>query len=268
VTETFAIQVRVLVYHSITSTNEEILHIFIWFVQSKKQKFTSYIVMLKSKGELKLKLQEIKKTYDIIIPCGSSCAPTLNLRRLGLRKFSLPLDWVYAESFAEVGRIYRNRFKEYMELKNLTLINGSAKYFDDDVTIQAVNTYFVKDNYYKVTSVHDFPILPDQKWFETYPNYKKKLNERIARFNETIDKSNSILFVRWATNYEHAFLFHQAMKDMLKEKFSVLILIPSDNTTSISELEWNLENVCVVQVPNRINDDSIWNHVYKGIQLN
>ncbi|PKF89700.1 hypothetical protein CW306_10440 [Bacillus sp. BA3] len=64
-------------------------------------------------------------------------------------------------------------------------------------------------------------------------------------------------------------MFHQAMQDMLKEKeFNVLILVPSDDATSISELEWNLENVCVLEVPNQIWDEAIWDHVYSGIQLN
>ncbi|MDW7613801.1 DUF1796 family putative cysteine peptidase [Peribacillus simplex] len=216
-----------------------------------------------------MKLNEIKKTYDVIIPCGSACSPTLNLRRLGLRKFSLPLDWVYTESFAEAANLYRNQFKEYMELRNLTLVEGSATYFDDDIVINAVNTYLIRDNHYKVTSVHDFPILPDKKWFETYPNFKENLNKKIARFNETINNSDSILFVRWSTIYDHAYLFQQAMQDMLKEKnFNVLILIPSDDATSISELEWNLENVCVLKVPNQIEDEAIWNHAYSGIQLN
>lgn len=55
---------------------------------------------------------------------------------------------------------------------------------------------------------------------------------------------------------------------MLKEKFYVLVLIPSESATSISELEWNLENVCALLVPNRINDEGIWNYVYQGLQVN
>ncbi|MGE7758505.1 DUF1796 family putative cysteine peptidase [Peribacillus sp. NPDC097895] len=216
-----------------------------------------------------MKLSELRKTYDVIIPCGSACSPTLNLRRLGLRSFSLPLDWVYTESFAEVARLYENQFKEYMELRNLNVVDGSGTYFDDDVDITAVNTYLVRDNYYKVTSVHEFPILPDKEWFETYPDFKENLNKRIARFNETMNNSDSILFVRWSTYDDQAYLFQQAMQDMLKEKvFNVLILIPSDEATSISELEWNLENVCVLEVPNRIWDEDIWNHAFSGIQLN
>ncbi|TKH04756.1 peptidase [Peribacillus simplex] len=156
----------------------------------------------------------------------SACTPTLNLRRLGLRRFSLPLDWVYTESFAEVARLYKNQFKGYMELKNLTLVDGSGTYFDDDVDINAVNTYLVRDNHYKVTSVHDFPILPDKEWFETYPDFKENSDKRIARFNETINNSDSILFVRWSTKSDQAYLFQQEMQDMLKEKeFTVLINI-------------------------------------------
>ncbi|MCK2000973.1 papain-like cysteine peptidase [[Brevibacterium] frigoritolerans] len=216
-----------------------------------------------------MKLTEIKKSYDVIIPCGSACTPALNLRRLGLRRFSLPLDWVFTESFAEVARLYSNQFKEYMELKNLTLVDGSGTYFDDDIDINAVNTYFVRDNHYKVTSVHDFPILPDKEWFETYPDFKENLDKRIARFIETIKDSDSILFVRWSTKYKQATLFQQAMKDMLKEKeFTILILIPSDDATSISDLAWNIENVCVLEVPNQVWDEAIWDHVLSGIQLN
>lgn len=64
-------------------------------------------------------------------------------------------------------------------------------------------------------------------------------------------------------------MFQQVMKDMLKEKeFTVLILIPSDDATSISDLAWNIENVCVLEVPNQVWDEAIWDQVFSGIQLN
>lgn len=215
-----------------------------------------------------LKLQDIKKAYDVIIPCGSSCAPTIHLRRYRLRECSLPLDWVYSESLADVGRLIQNKFNGYMELPKLVLLEGTATFFDDDLGIQSVNTYFIKDTSYNVTSVHDFPILPNQQWYEGYPAFKEKLNTRIEKCNKKIAESNSILFIRWATNFKDALAFHNHVSSIAKHKFSILILNPSDDATSISELDWGINNLCVVQVPNRIDDNKIWDFVYEGISLN
>lgn len=52
-----------------------------------------------------------------------SCAPAINLQRNSLRKFSMPLDWMVSYSLADVNRLYKNRFQNFMELINLQILD-------------------------------------------------------------------------------------------------------------------------------------------------
>lgn len=66
-----------------------------------------------------MKLQDVKKDYGLIVSLGSSCAPAINLKRYGLRKFSMPLDWMISYSLADVNRLLKNEFKNFMDFRNL-----------------------------------------------------------------------------------------------------------------------------------------------------
>lgn len=58
------------------------------------------------------------------------------------------------------------------------------------------------------------------------------------------------------------------MSDILKpNEFTVLILNPVRELTSIREIKWDIDNVCVLEVPDDMNDYDSWDYILKDIQL-
>jgi hypothetical protein len=184
-----------------------------------------------------------------------------------LRTFSSPLDWVVTLSLSDVSRLLKNKFEGYMELEKMGLIDGTATVVDDGVP-QPLKAYFVKDFYYNIISVHDFPILPNQEWYATYPAFKEKVNSRIDKFLDKIINSSTILFVRWAAKYDDVVELKSVLSEITKSHFDLLVLCPVDDLQSVEETEWGIGNVCSVKVPNRPTDNLIWDYVLKGITLN
>lgn len=221
----------------------------------------------------KIYLQEIKRSYDTVIGIGSACDPTIHIKRLNLRKCSLPLDWVVSLSLSDVSRLLNNKFRGFMELKNMQLKDGSHFYLDDgtpvfsDDRFTKVESYFVEDICYNILSVHDFPILPNQDWTTTYPSFKEKLNNRINRFLDLMNTSQSILFVRWSATYKEAIELQSALRKLTNGLFHVVIINPIEGLPHVVEMNWRLDRVCSIQVPNRIHDITIWDHVLNGVTL-
>lgn len=227
-----------------------------------------YSEIIKIKGEVRLKLQDIKGSYDVIVSLGSACNPAVQLRRHNLRTFSGPLDWTVSQSLSDVSRLLKNKFKGFMELKNMCLIEGAFDALDDGIVLEGVKSHLVKDTYYNILSVHDFPIIPNQDWTATYPSYKEKLNYRIERFLEKITFSQSVLFVRWAASYDQAVELKSVLSDIVKGQFNILILYPVDGLEEIIELDWGIDRVCSLKVPNIPFDNSTWDYALQGITIN
>jgi len=221
-----------------------------------------------------LNLQQIKGAYDVIVSLGSACNPAMQLRRHNLRSFSGPLDWNVSLSLSDVNRLLKNKFDSFMELKNMHLLdethfflNDGVPVFPNDGSTQPIKSYFVKDNHYNIISIHDFPIIPNQDWTVTYPSYKEKLNRRINRFLDKITKSQSILFVRWAASYDQAVELQSILSGIVKGHFNILILYPVEGFQGVSDMNWGIEKVCSVKVPNIPFDDTTWDYVLNGITL-
>lgn len=212
-----------------------------------------------------MNLQQIKGSYDEIVSLGSACNTAMKLREHNLRRFSGPLDWKVSVSLSDVNRLLKNKFKGFMELENLRLMDGSGHGLDNGADLQPVKSHVLKDTYYNVISFHDFPVLPNQNWAATYPAFKNKLQSRIDRFLEKISNSPSILFVRWAGSYEQAAELHSVLSGIVKGQFKVLILEPVEGFKGVMELNWNLNQVCAVRVPNLPYDNSTWDYVLNGI---
>jgi hypothetical protein len=214
---------------------------------------------------IELNLQHIKGSYDEIVSLGSACNTAMKLRQHNLRRFSGPLDWKVSGSLSDVSRLLKNRFKGFMELENMHLLDGSGYGIDNGGHLQPVKSHIVHDTYYNIISFHDFPVLPNQDWAATYPAFKSKLHYRIDRFLEKISNSPSILFVRWAGSYEQAMELNSVLSGIVKGQFKILILVPTEGFHSVKELNWNINQVCPVSVPNLPYDDSTWNYVLNGI---
>jgi hypothetical protein len=221
-----------------------------------------------------MNLQDIKGSYDVIVSLGSACNPAMLLKQHNLRRFSGPLDWCASNSLSDVNRLLKNRFEGFMEFENMCLLDETNFFLNDgdavlsgDGSTQRIKAYWVKDTYYNVISMHDFPILPNQDWTVTYPSFKEKLNRRINRFLEKITNSQSVLFVRWAASYNQAVELQSVLSKIVKGRFTILILCPVDDLQNISEMNWGIDRVCAVKVPNKPFDNSTWDYVLNRITL-
>lgn len=212
-------------------------------------------------------LQNIKRSYDVIVSLGSACNPAMKLREHNLRRFSGPIDWSVSHSLSDVNRLLKNKFDGFMELNNMRLIDGSNHVLKDGIFTQPIKSHYIQDMHYNIISVHDFPIIPNQDWTETYPSYKEKLNYRIDRFIDKITTSQSVLFIRWSASYEQTTELISVLSEITQAEFNILILNPVEGIQNVIEVDWGLNNVCSVNVPNLPFDNSTWDYVLNGIKL-
>lgn len=133
---------------------------------------------------MRMNLEDIQKSYGVIVSLGGLCQVTNQIKRHNLRTFSGPLDWFYYPSLSDVNRLLQNRFKKFMKLENM-VIEGSESYglieseFDNQIKWAERITYCIKDTYYNCFSMHDFPINSEKDLKSTYPSFKAKLDTRI-----------------------------------------------------------------------------------------
>lgn len=220
-----------------------------------------------------LNLQEIKRSYDIVVSLGSSCLPTYHLKRWNLRSFSGPFDWVLSPSLSDVNRLLKNKLHDLMELENMSLIQGNHyNLLNDNSEPKKRQTYEVKDTNYNITSVHDFPIIQNQDWSITYPSYKEKLNVRINNFLEKITNNDSILFVRTEANYEDTVELKSVLSQITDKNFNILLVNLVIGLKSVVEENWGLDGVCSIKCPHHqvvwYGNESIWKYILNGIKLN
>lgn len=221
-----------------------------------------------------MKLAEIQKSYDLYVGLGSACNPAMSLRRHGLRRFSMPLDWCVTNTIDHVRAVLENRFSGFMELENLVLERDQSHYYLDDgnaVMMQGVSiaSHFVRDTRYDVLSVHDFPIIADGSWTLMYPTFRRKLDERVERLLTALAAAPSVLFVRWAGEIDQALALHPVLRGLTGGTAHLLVLKSrgGGEDVPIRDLEIAADDVCVVEVANRPGDEAIWDAVLTGRSL-
>ncbi|MFK3960737.1 DUF1796 family putative cysteine peptidase [Guptibacillus hwajinpoensis] len=214
-----------------------------------------------------MNLDEVKKPYDLIVSLGSSCSPAAHLRRNHLRKFSMPFDWIVTPKLSDINRVIQNQFKDFMLLENLQRIDGQANFLDDNEIAQNSKAYFVQDTHNNMLSVHDFPILPNKEWNDTYPAYRQKLERRIERFLLQLQQASSILFIRWSGNLAEAIEMQQTLKKCVNGSFHILLLTPDPNLEIVQDTHVPMEDICILKVPNQPDNTLMWDKMLDGILL-
>jgi hypothetical protein len=116
--------------------------------------------------------------YDNIIPIGSNCRVGLAMKELGIRKMSLPFDWMLT-TMKSINEIIKNDFEDFYNedvctIENFKMKNGYHQY----VLNRKYNLNITHENSFKKQSL-------------------QKYERRINRFYEIINKKdNKVLFVR------------------------------------------------------------------------
>ncbi|MGA5679589.1 papain-like cysteine peptidase [Bacillus bombysepticus] len=223
-----------------------------------------------------MNLEDIQKSYGVIVSLGGLCQVTNQIKRHNLRTFSGPLDWFYYPSLSDVNRLLQNRFKKFMKLENM-VIEGSESYglieseFDNQIKWAERITYCIKDTYYNCFSMHDFPINSEKDLKSTYPSFKAKLDTRINRFLEKINSSESILFIRIWGNRDEAVELQNVLSKIANKDFNILIVNFKEGISNIVEQNWGISRVCSIELPRYQDrwegDDSDWDVILNKITL-
>jgi hypothetical protein len=206
-----------------------------------------------------LKWDRCKGKYKAFISLGSTCQTAHQLHRLGLRRFSGPLDWFISPSVSDLTKLIRLRFKGFMEGSNLQLI-GTAQHF-----------YVVKDTAYQIESYHDFPLTVNPAWWGApYPQFKAKMDRRVKRFLKTVSHS-PICFVRIQTSKEEARRLEAALSIAVRKPFCLLIVNQhTDGNPDVIHEDWGLRRICSVKIPpgrDWRGADRAWDTIMTGFSL-
>lgn len=199
-------------------------------------------------------VDDLKKmnSFDFIMSLGANCMVAYQLKRLGLRDFSGPIDWVINSSLENVNQMIKNRFNDYMELSNLRII-GIHEGF-----------YSVEDMLYNTYSFHDFPVSSND-CITNYPQFRELLNRRIERFYDRISQSKSALFVREKATYDETIRLKETLSLYTKGKVNIMIINNTVENRVISQ-DWGIEGVYVREMPLNLNvleidRDQYWSEI-------
>ena len=128
-------------------------------------------------------LRKKKSISYNFISLGYFCNIASDLGKMGLRKYSLPFDWLLTPRFSSVISLIENNFHDFLLIQNL---------IKDD---KEKNHFFDKN--YNIGFFHDF----DEDQFElTFNQTQKKYMRRIERFYN-VAKTPSV-FIRYISNEE------------------------------------------------------------------
>ncbi|UHA73042.1 DUF1796 family putative cysteine peptidase [Paenibacillus sp. 481] len=138
-------------------------------------------------------------SYDAIIGIGRNCEVAYQLRRLGLRDVSYPLDWFDLPDLSQTAALIQSGFEAFMLRDQLKVVS---------VTENGL-FYHVVDQKSNCHSFHDFPVVAGEKPLHNYRFFYDKLQRRIKKFKKDLMCCDNLLMIRSGyTQQEIANLIH------------------------------------------------------------
>lgn len=197
--------------------------------------------------------------YDIIIPIGSVCKTSQNLRDLKKQNESLPFDWIFVADLDMIYTALETHFADFLKLENMEYKCKESEQTD---------IYF--DRATGIGFWHDFPHnVPIEKSFDAI---KKKYNRRIERLFNEIGQAKDILFLRVCTirpksDYSiENIIYHKTVTsdEVVEEQFQRLkALYPDKN---VDMLEVSLFNEPHPYLERRLNSNLVRIEAYSPIK--
>jgi hypothetical protein len=204
-----------------------------------------------------VKSSELKGNYDGIFSLGDLCLASIELEKNNLRPYSGVLDWMGSNQLSDVNKLLINRFAGFMELENLRVVGEANE-----------EMLLVSDDAYGILSNHDFSKAQNtHTHLAAYPEVKQKFNRRIERFLLKADNSERILFIRTEGSIQDAYDLQTVLTGLVRNDFRVL-LINHAPVKGIIELDWPLDKVCAVQLPDGDKwegNHELWKSMLNGI---
>lgn len=73
-------------------------------------------------------------------------------------------------------------------------------------------------------------------------------------------------FVRLLATYDQAAELQSVLRKFTNGNFKVLIINPIANLQQVTELDWGLDHVCIIQIPSTDNMKE-WDYILNGIKI-
>ncbi len=206
-----------------------------------------------------MRISDLKGTYDAIFSLGDLCLASMQLEKFDLRPYAGPLDWMSTYNLANVNRLLRNHFANFMNYENLFVEKRLSE-----------QLYLVRETYYDFLSNHDFFTHNNfPPHLAAYPEVKAKYDRRVQRFMEKMATARSILFIRTEGSLEDAQELQEVLFGLVAHDFKVL-LINHTAVPHVMETDWPLDKVCSILMPNDDKwdgNDHLWAEILQGVQL-
>jgi len=207
-----------------------------------------------------MELEGIKGNFDAIYSLGHNCLPGVQMAKNGLRHYAGVIDWMGSPLLSGVSNLLRNRFAHFMELRNMSITGIDPN----------AGCYLVRDAAYHIISNHDFSLetnTPSQ--ILTYPQFREKIDRRIARFHEKLQTSSRMLFIRTEASLTEAQELQEVIRGLRPHGDFRILVVNHAPVQGITELHWPLERVCAVQIPQAADlfyeNDELWRSLLSGV---
>ena len=128
--------------------------------------------------------------YNLVVSLGGNCAVASQMKYRGLRRYSLPLDYVYMNDerpLKYLNEAFENNFKNFCLKENLKELQGNERGGDCHGCVP------YEDEYSGYRLIHQFhrSVAEDGGYEET----REVLDRRFHRLFEKINQSKKILFI-------------------------------------------------------------------------
>lgn len=169
----------------------------------------------------------------VYVSLGSGCTISQSLREIGLRKQSLPFDWLWNldSGLDVVNTIIKDNFVQFKDRKNLVL--GSHYRWDKKVIINSV--------YPNIAHVHSDPLHID----EDYGTLLKRIN----RFKKVLESNGNVQFIyyRLTTEFNLNIQLEEydvkvCLNKIIKESYEFIDIIKS----KYPSLQFKLLSICLI----------------------
>lgn len=206
-----------------------------------------------------MKLAEIKGEYNAIFSLGENCIPALKLRQFELRKFAGPFDWVGSPKLPNVTNLIATNFSNFLNKKNLIVPQYAS---EEDLLVVDI-AHHISFNHDFKTNVNTLQHLSD------LPQVQKKYENRIHRFIDTLASAQHLLFIRTEADWLDTVVLEKVLSQLIRHNYTILI-VNHTPVKGIVELDWKINNVCAIEIPNEEiweGNDALWEKIFQGITL-
>ena len=200
--------------------------------------------------------------YQVVYSLGSNCLPATELHRVGLRKASGPLDWMYAPDVWGVIDLLNSDFNDFFERSHLEA-SGYNK---------ASGCHQVLDRKYRMVSMHDFDAIQNTAGgLENLQAVREKLMRRATRMLDDMREMDRILFIRTDTTMQEAIELRKVLERKVHGTYGLLIVNHVKHVHAVKDLQFPLSSVSLLEIP-YVNDEfkentAIWTEVLSQIQM-